>query len=90
MADQNQGYPGHCDPPGSLVANSVVFAVLAALLVAIGVFVLRTVMFAFAIAFVCGSFLSLSGIRESIRVCKRHGGGICPSCGDENEVRWYS
>jgi hypothetical protein len=90
IADQNQGYPGHCDPPSSLIAYAVLFVIVAAVLGIIGVFVLRTIMFAVAAAFVMGALLSLSNIPEARRVCEQNNGGICPSCGHHNEVKWYS
>ena len=89
-ADQNQGYPGHCDPPSSLIAYSVLFTLAAALFGVIGIFVVRTVMFALSVGFVAGALMSLGNIPEARRVCEQHGGGICPSCGHKNEVKWYS
>ncbi len=90
MADYQQGYPGHCDPPSSLIAYAVLFAILAVVCGIIGIFVFRTIMFAIGCAFVGGALLSLFNIAEARRVCEQSGGGVCPSCGHKNEIRWNS
>jgi len=85
MADQNQGYPGHYDPPSSLIAYAVFFTLVAALFGVIGIFVLQTVMFAIVAAFLAGVLLSLWNIPEARSVCEQTGGGICPSCGHKTK-----
>jgi hypothetical protein len=90
MADRNIGYPGHCDPPGSLLVYAALFGIAAGVCGTIGVFALRSVMLVLAAAFAIGAALSISKMPESRRVCQQSGGGICPTCGHENEVTWYS
>jgi hypothetical protein len=90
MPDRNIGYPGHCDPPGSLMVYSAVFGIVAALCGTVALFMFRNVMLVLAAAFLVGALLSLSKISESRRVCERSGGGTCPSCGHENKVAWRS
>jgi hypothetical protein len=90
MADYQQSYPGHCDPPSALVAYAILFTLVAVLCGVIGVFVFRAAMFSFAGAFMVGALLSLTGIPEARRVCEQSGGGICPSCSYKNEVAWNS
>jgi hypothetical protein len=89
-ADDRQGYPGHCDPPGSLIAHAILFMVAAIVCGGASVFVFRLPLAIAALAFMVGALLSLNGIPESRRVCERCGGGICPSCGEKNTVEWYS
>ena len=89
-ADQNQGYPGHCDPPSSLIAYAVLFALVAAVFGACGIFFWRTFMFTIGGAFLAGTLVSLAYIPEARRVCERHDGGVCPACGHRNKVRWDS
>ena len=90
MADHCQGYPGHCNPPASLLAYAGLFMVAASMCAVVGLFAIRRVMFTIAVALMVGAAMSLGGIPESRRVCERSGGGICPSCGQKNEVKWYS
>ncbi len=45
LANYQQGYPGHCDPPSSLIAYAVLFTVIAIVCGIAGIFVIRTVMF---------------------------------------------
>jgi len=91
MADYQQGYPGHCDPPSSLIAYAVLFVVVATVCGIVGIFVFRSVMLLIiGCAFVGGALLSLFHIPEARRVCEQSGGGVCPSCGHKNEVRWTS
>jgi len=89
-ADQNQGYPGHCDPPSSLIAYAVLFASVAGVLGVIGIFFLRTFMLVAGGALLIGALVSLANIPESQRVCERHDGGVCPSCKHRNKIRWNS
>jgi len=89
-ADQNQGYPGHCDPPSSLIAYAVLFTLVAAVFGLIGIFVFRMVMFVLAGAFLVGALMSLANIPEAREVCERHDGGVCPSCKHRNKIRWNS
>jgi len=89
-ADQNQGYPGHCDPPSSLIAYAVLFAAVAAVFAVIGIFWFRKILFVAGGVFLFGALLSLTHIPEARRVCERHDGGLCPSCGHRNKVRWNS
>ena len=89
-ADQNQGYPGHCDPPSSLIVYAVLFTLVAVVFGVIGIFFLRTFMFLIGAAFLGGALISLTHIPEARRVCERHNGGVCPSCGHRNKVRWNS
>jgi hypothetical protein len=89
-ADRNIGYPGHCDPPGSLLVYSVMFGIVAAVCGTVGIFVLRGVMLPLAAAFLVGALASLSKISEARRVCEQSGGGSCPSCGHVNKVTWSS
>jgi hypothetical protein len=89
-ADQNQGYPGHCDPPSSLIAYAVLFTLVAAVFGLIGIFVFRMFMFVLGGAFIVGALMSLANIPEARRVCEQHDGGVCPSCGHRNEIRWNS
>jgi len=90
MADYQQGYPGHCDPPSSLIAYAVLFTVVAVVCGTIGIFVFRAVMFVSGCAFIAGALLSLLNIPEARRVCEQSGGGVCPACGHKNEVKWNS
>jgi hypothetical protein len=89
-----QGYPGGTDPPGSHIVYAVFFAVAGIICGVVGIFLrillLRTTMFALAVALIAGALLSLSAIPEARRICERAGGGICPACGHKNEVKWYS
>lgn len=73
-ADQNQGYPGHCDPPSALIAYAVFFAIVAAVFGVMGIFFLRTVMLAVGGAFLVGALVSLGSIPEAQRVCERSDG----------------
>jgi asparagine N-glycosylation enzyme membrane subunit Stt3 len=90
MADYQQGYPGHCDPPSSLITYAILFISVAIVFGIIGLFVFRAVMLPIGFLFIYGALLSLSGIPEARRVCERSGGGICPACGHENPVKWNS
>jgi len=90
MADYQQGYPGHCDPPSSLIAYAVLFTVAAVVCGIVGIFIFRTVMFVLGCASIAGALLSLLNIPEARRVCEQSGGGVCPSCGHKNEVKWNS
>ncbi len=90
MADHNQGYPGHCDPRSSLFAYAIIFTIVAVVLGGIGIFVFRLFMFVIGGAFLAGALISLSNIPEARRVCEQSDGGVCPSCGYKNEVKWYS
>ncbi len=90
MADHQQGYPGHCDPPSSLITYAVMFTIVALVCGVIGIFVFRAVMLVIACALVAGALLSLLNIPEARRLCEQSGGGACPSCGHKNEVRWNS
>src|SRR5690242_4563697 len=87
-ADQNQGYPRHCDPPSSLIAYAILFVMAAVAFSALGVFVLRPYMLAIGAAFLSGALMSLTGIPEARRVCEQHDGGVCPSCKHRNRVNW--
>jgi len=89
-ADQNQGYPGHCDPPSSLITYAVLFTVVAAVFGLIGIFIVRMFMFVLGCAFLAGALMSLFNIPEARRVCEQHAGGVCPSCKHRNKVRWNS
>ena len=89
-ADRNVGYPGHCDPPGSLLLYATVFGIVAALWGCVAVFMFRNVMLALAAAFLWGALTSLTSISESRRVCEQSGGGNCPVCGHENKITWRS
>lgn len=88
--DRNQGYPGHCDPPSALIAYAFVCALVAAVFGVLGVFFFRLFMFVLSGAFFVGALLSLLGIPEARDVCEQTGGGVCPSCGYRNKVRWNS
>ena len=90
MADYQQGYPGHCDPPSSLISYAVLFLVIAGLLGVVGYWIRSPVLFAVLGAFVAGAFDSLTSIPEARRVCESSGGGVCPSCGHKNQVKWTS
>ena len=90
MADRNIGYPGHCDPPGSLLTYAAVFGIVAVLCAAAALFMFRNVMLALAAAFLYGALASFSKIPESQRVCEQSGGGNCPVCGHGNKVTWRS
>jgi hypothetical protein len=89
-ADRNIGYPGHCDPPGSLLVYAALFGIGAAICGTVGIFAVRSVMLVLAAAFAAGAVLSISKMTESRRVCQQSGGGACPTCGHENEITWYS
>jgi hypothetical protein len=89
-ADYTQGYPGHCDPPTSLLAYSILFLVVGLICIGIGIFILRLVMFSVALAFAGGALMSLTSIPEARRVCERSGGGVCPACGTQSPVTWRS
>jgi hypothetical protein len=90
MADYQQGWPGHCDPPSSLISYAVSFAAIAIVCGIVGVYVFRTAMLVLACAFSAGTLLSLFNIPEARRVCEQSGGGVCPSCGHKNQVKWNS
>src|SRR5688572_8756240 len=90
MADYQQGYPGHCDPPSSLMTYAVLFTVVAMVCGVVGIFIFRAVMFVLGGGFIVGALMSLLNISEARRVCEQSGGGVCPSCGHKNEVRWNS
>jgi len=90
MADRYIGYPGHCDPPNSLLAYAILFGVAAVIFGIISIFAARMIMVGCAAAFLAGALLSLLHIPEARRLCDESGGGICPSCGHKNEVKWYS
>jgi hypothetical protein len=90
MADRNIPYPGHCDPPGSLLVYAALFGIVAAVCGTVGIFVFRNVMLVIAAAFIVGAVVSLSMMPEARRVCQQSGGGTCPTCGHENKVTWYS
>lgn len=89
-ADRNQGYPGHCDPPSALIAYAVLFTLVAAMFGLLGIFFLRLFMFVMGGAFLGGALMSLAGIPEARDVCERTDGGVCPSCGHRNKVKWNS
>src|SRR5690348_12615158 len=89
-ADQNQGYPGHCDPPSSLIAYAILFTLVAVVFGVIGTFFLRTLCFIIGGAFLGGAVISLANIPEARRVCEQHDGGVCPSCKHRNKIRWNS
>jgi hypothetical protein len=89
-ADRNVGYPGHCDPPGSLLVYAAVFGIVAVLCGSVALFMFRNVMLALAAAFLFGALASLGRIPESCRVCEQSGGGNCPACGHENKITWRS
>jgi hypothetical protein len=85
-----QGYPGGTDPPGSHVVYAVLCGVAGLACLTVGLFVFRTVMFALAIGAIVGALFSVSSIPEARGICEQAGGGVCPSCGHKNEVKWYS
>jgi hypothetical protein len=85
-----QAYPGGTDPPGSHVVCALLFGVAGVVCLAVGLFVLRIVMFALAIGGIVGALFSISAISEAKRICEQAGGGVCPNCGHSNEVKWYS
>lgn len=89
-ADRNIGYPGHCDPPGSLVAYAALFLIAAGICFCVSLFALRSVMLALTGALVFGAIFSLVHIPEALRVCEQSCGGECPSCGHMNKITWYS
>src|SRR3990170_2587301 len=90
VAHGRQAYPGGTDSPASHIAYAVIFGVAGVVCGIIGIFVFHTVMFALAIASIGGDLFSITAIPESLRICRQSGGGICPSCGCDNEVTWHS
>jgi hypothetical protein len=90
MADHTQGYPGHVDPPGSLVTYAGLFAIVSIGCFLLGQFYFRAAMFLLGLAFIAGALMSLMFVPRARRFCEQHGGGVCPSCGHKNQVRWNS
>jgi hypothetical protein len=85
-----QGYPGGTDPPASHITYALVFGIAGVTCLTVALFAFRTVMLALGIAGIVGALFSLSAIPEAREICDRAGGGVCPSCGHRNEVKWYS
>jgi hypothetical protein len=85
-----QSYPGGTDPPASHLAYAIILGLSGLLLGIAGLFVFRLFMFGLAIACVAGALSSLAAIPGARRICERAEGGICPSCGHKNPVRWCS
>ncbi len=89
-ADHNQGYPGHVDSPGEHVAYAVLFSIVGLLLLGIGIFALRRIMFTLGFSCLAGALFSLAAVPGARKHCEAAGGGVCPSCGQKNEVKWNS
>lgn len=89
-ADQNQGWPGHCDPPSKLIAYAKWFTLIAVICGALGLYFRIKFMVVFGWLFLVGAGYSLMHISEARDVCERHDGGVCPSCGHRNKVTWTS
>lgn len=90
MADYTQPYPGHTDPPGAHIAYAIIFGLIGTVSVCTGIFVFRTLLFAIGFSCLIGALMSFFRISEARAVCERTGGGVCPCCGHQNPVRWYS
>jgi len=89
-AHGTQAYPGGTDPPASHIVDAVFFGVAGVGCLVVALFVFRIAMLGLGIAAILGALFSLSAIAEARRVCEQAGGGVCPSCGHRNEVKWYS
>ena len=89
-AHGTQAYPGGTDPPASHIVYAVLFGAAGIVCLVVALFVFRTAMLALGIAAIVGALFSLSAIPEARRVCEQAGGGVCPSCGHRNEVKWNS
>ncbi len=89
-ADYAIGYPGHVDAPGSYLAKAILCGYVAVGCGAASFLIFQQVLRAVALAFVLGGIISLAYIPQARSHCERSGGGVCPSCGHKNEVKWNS
>ena len=89
-ADYAIGYPGHCDAPGSYVAKAILCGYVAIGCGGVSFLIFHVFLRVIAFAFVLGGLISLMYLPTSRRRCERSGGGVCPSCGHTNEVKWNS
>lgn len=90
QADHTQGYPGHVDPPGSLLRYCVIFLSIGLVSFIAGLFARSIILAILGFACVGGSVVALMDVPQARRECERMGGGTCPQCGHKNEVKWNS
>lgn len=88
--DYRIGYPGHVDSPGSYLHKAGFCGLVAAGFGIAGLFLFRHVLFTLAAAFLIGAMMSLIYLPQARAGCEKSGGGVCPACGHQNEVRWNS